>query len=43
MADAYKGDNFENPIEIHFNRTNNQDSLRTIFDLTIIDNDFRVW
>jgi hypothetical protein len=43
MADAYKGDNIENLIEIHSNRTNNQASPRTFFDLAIIDNDFRVW
>jgi hypothetical protein len=36
MADAYKGDNFENPIEIHSNPQN-------IFDMAIVDNDFRVW
>ncbi len=29
MADAYKGDNFENTIEIHSNWTNNQGSPRT--------------
>jgi hypothetical protein len=36
MADAYKGDNFENPFEIHSNPQN-------IFDMAIVDNDFRVW
>jgi hypothetical protein len=42
MADAYKGDSFENPIEIHSNRTYNQASPRTFFDLAIIDSDSRV-
>jgi hypothetical protein len=40
MADAYKGDNFENPIEIHSNRTNNQASPRTFYDLAIIEKRF---
>jgi hypothetical protein len=40
MADAYKGDNFENPIEIHSKRTYIQASPRTFFDLTIIEKRF---